>query len=151
MSKASSQKSDFDVVAKIVSVHQLDEYTNELKLSDLSGHSWYTLALRLKFPHLRVDDVVRVRSASFDETSTQKKVLNLQHYSNILTFISSSKLAQQVGSKVSDDRKTPNWHHARVVSEVDKKHAHLPHTSLNDLFHSADSDADIRDQTTFRT
>jgi len=129
----------------------MDEYTNELKLADQSGASWFTLALRLKFPHLKVDDVVRIRSASFDETSTQKKVLNLQHYSNILTFISSSKLAQSVGSKVSDDKKTPNWHHARVVSEVDKKHANLAHTSLHDLFHSADSDADIRDNTTFRT
>lgn len=37
LSKAQSQKSDFDVVAKILQIFELDEYTNELKLKDQSG------------------------------------------------------------------------------------------------------------------
>jgi hypothetical protein len=37
LNKAASQKEDFDVVAKILQIFELDEYTNELKLKDVSG------------------------------------------------------------------------------------------------------------------
>lgn len=60
--------------------------------------------MKLKFPHLRSGDVVRIRSATYDETSTQKKVLLLSHYSNIMTFVSSSKLAKEIKSKVADEK-----------------------------------------------
>ena len=102
LGKAKAQTADFDVVAKIVGVHEMDAYTNELKLKDGSGSVWYTLALKLKFPHLRTGAAVRVRSCTWDETSTNKQVLALSHYSNILTFVSSSKLAGSL-SKVADD------------------------------------------------
>lgn len=90
---AKKQTGDFDVVAKIVGIHEMDAYTNELKLKDGSGSVWYTLALKLKFPQLRTGQAVRVRSCTADETSTNKQVLALSHYSNIMTMISSSRLA----------------------------------------------------------
>jgi hypothetical protein len=34
LKKASKEKKDFDIVAKVLQVFQLDEYTNELKLKD---------------------------------------------------------------------------------------------------------------------
>lgn len=37
LNQASKSTSDFDVVAKIVQMHELDDYTNELKIRDLSG------------------------------------------------------------------------------------------------------------------
>jgi hypothetical protein len=139
---AKSAAKDFDVVAKIQSIFDLDEFTNELRIADANGDSWYVLALKLKFPTLRAGQVVRIRSATYDETSTTKQVLNLQHYSNILTFISSSRLAKTLGNKVGDDWKSDAAElakevptHAIVLSEVDKKWANLPVTSLNDLFH----------------
>ena len=68
----------FDVNAKILQVFELDEYTNELKLKDDDkGTVCYTLALKLKFPHLRAGQVVRIRSASYDTTSHSKDVLVL--------------------------------------------------------------------------
>ncbi len=81
----------------------MDEYTNELRLRDVSGVTSFVLALKLKFPHLRQGDVVRIRSATYDETSPNKKVLLLSNYSNSLTFVSSSKLAKDVRTKVSDE------------------------------------------------
>ena len=151
LKKASKQSSDFDVCAKVLQVFELDEYTNELKLRDNSGETFWTLALKLKFPHIRSGSVVRIRSATYDETSS-KKVLVLQHYSNIMTFINSSKLAASL-SKVSDDRsaekaalKSKVSMIPVVLSEVDKKHANLAHTSLHDLFHSPDMSTN-----TFRT
>jgi len=146
LSGAKKHSKDFDVVAKILSIHDLDEYTHELKLADSTGDNWYTLALKLKFPNVQVGQVVKIRSATYDETSTHKQVLVLQHYSNILSFVSHSRLAKTVASKVSDDWKqdaaelnkaVPS--HAIVLSEVDKKHAGLKFTSLNDLFHQEGS------------
>lgn len=119
---------------------------------------FYTLALKLKFPHLRAGEVVRIRSATYDETTTQKKMLLLSHYSNIVTFISASKLAKEVKAKVSDDRATEKAAlkqdvplSATVLTEIDKKHAGLPLHSLQDLFHNVDSDKELAGRDTFRT
>jgi len=151
LKKASKSKGDFDVVAKVLQVFELDEYTNELKMRDNSGETFWTLALKLKFPHVRQGSVVRIRSATFDGTSS-KRVLVLQHYSNIMTFINSSKLASSL-SKVSDDKsaekaalKSNVSMTPVVLTEVDRKHANLAHTSLHDLFHSPDMSTN-----TFRT
>ena len=141
LNKAKSQTTDFDVVAKIVGVHEMDAYTNELKLKDASGQVWYTLALKLKFPHLRVGQAVRVRSCSWDETSSAKQVLALSHYSNIMTFISSSRLAASLG-KVSDDWASEKAalggsgpsQTAITMSTVASRWANLPSTSLQELF-----------------
>lgn len=158
LNKAQNQHHDFDVVAKILQIFELDEYTNELKLKDQSGQVFYTLALKLKFPHLRQGDVVRIRSATYDETATQKKVLLLSHYSNILTFVSASKLAKEVKSKVQDEKtqekatlKQPVMMNAVILTEVDKKHQDLPITSLDDLFHYSENDPELANKNTFRT
>lgn len=140
LKNAKSQKSDFDAVAKIVGIHEMDAYTNELKLRDASGQTWYTLALRLKFPHLKAGQAVRVRSATWDETSANKQVLALSHYSNIMTFISSSKLATAV-AKVQDDVAADKAELAKdvpsvavTISDIDRKYAALQSTSLEELF-----------------
>lgn len=158
LNKAQANKGDFDVVAKILQVFELDEYTNELKLRDQSGQTFYTLALKLKFPHLRSGEVVRIRSATYDETSVQKKVLLLSHYSNIITFISASKLAKEVRAKVTDDRSVEKAAlkqdvslSAVILTEIDKRHANLPTNSLQDLFHNVDTDKDLSSRDTFRT
>lgn len=108
------------------------------------------MALKLKFPHLRQGSVVRIRSASLDETSKNKKVLVLQHYSNIMTFVGTSKMASGL-SKVGDDR-TPERNALKsttsmlpvVLTEVDKKYHTLPVTSLYDLFHGNQSGSTFR-------
>jgi len=153
LKKASKEKKDFDIVAKVLQVFQLDEYTNELKLKDGSNEVFYTLALKIKFPHIRTGSVVRIRSCTHDDTSLNKKVLVLQHYSNIMTFINTSKLAATVSSKVADDKtsekaalKSKVSMTPIVLTEVDKKHAGLATTQLHDLFHTPDTNT-----STFRT
>jgi len=137
---AKKQKADFDVVAKVVGIHVMDAYTNELKLRDASGSTWYTLALRLKFPHLKIGQAIRVRSATWDETSENKQVLALSHFSNIMTFISASRMATNV-QKVQEDTAADKAELAKAVpsvaitmSDIDRKHANLPTTSLEELF-----------------
>lgn len=151
LKQAEKQKSDFDIVAKVLRVFQLDEYTNELKLKDASGATFYTLALKIKFPHIKDGDAVKIRSCTHDETC-KKKVLVLQHYSNIMTFIDSSKLASNLVQKVSDDKSDEKAILSSkdsapvVLTEVDKKHQSLPITRLHDLFHEPDNST-----STFRT
>lgn len=101
---------------------------------------------------------MRIRSATVDETSTSKKVLNLSHFSNILTFVSTSKLAKEIKSKVHDEKQTEKASlkqavqmNAVVLTEIDKKHQHLTNTSLSDLFHQSDSDPELSSKNTFRT
>ena len=155
LNKANAQKGDFDVVAKISQVFELDEYTNELRLRDATaGSSWNVLALKLKFPLVKVGDVVRIRSVTYDETSTQKKVLLLSHYSNILTFPAGSKLSKEIRGKAADekvDKTAITGSSATVLTEVDKKWANLPIHSLQDLFHNVESDKDLQTKDTFRT
>jgi len=145
LSTAKSASGDFDVVAKIMQIFEMDEYTNELRLKDASGETFYCLAIKLKFPHLRNGQVVRIRSAQFEPTSQSKHVLSLSHFSNILTYIGSSRLHGSVGRIVDD------WCHEKVAlqsdspsvvvtySSVAAKHANLPYTSLHELFHNADA------------
>jgi hypothetical protein len=52
LKQAKKAKKDFDVVAKILTVIELDEYTNEIKISDQTGENWFLLALKLKFQDL---------------------------------------------------------------------------------------------------
>ena len=156
LNKASTHKGDFDVVAKVSQVFELDEYTNELRLRDASSgnQQWNVLALKLKFPNVHAGDVVRIRSVTYDETSTQKKVLLLSHYSNVLTFPASSKLAKDVRSKVGEekvDKASVTGVNATVLTEVDKKHAGLPVHSLQDLYHNVETDKDLQGKDTFRT
>jgi hypothetical protein len=152
LSKAKGAREDFDVVAKITQVHNFDEFTNELRLTDSSGDSWFTLATKLKFPHLRSGACVRVRSVTYDESSSNKNMLSQSHYSNIMTFISGSRLCANLG-KVSHNNKAeaaalksdaPS-NHAMILSEVAAKYANMPFTSLIELFHSANTSG-----TTFR-
>lgn len=149
LKSAKSATKDFDVVAKILSIHEMDEFTNELKIADATGENWYVLALKLKFPNLRAGNVIRIRSATYDETSSGKNVLNLQHYSNIMTFVASSSLSKSLSSKVKDDGKNVAGH-ASMVSEVDKKWANHNSTSLNDLFHHESSLSGNTFRTTFQ-
>lgn len=155
LAKAATMKGDFDVVAKVSQVIELDEYTNELRLRDPSSgnHSWNVLAIKLKFPAIRSGDVVRIRSVTYDETSTIKKVLLLSHYSNIIAFPAGAKLAKELKSKVADEKpdKATIGFSATILTEVDKKHASLPVHTLQDLFHNIETDKDIQSKDTFRT
>ena len=74
LSKVKSIQKDFDIVAKVLSVFEMDSYTNELKISD-GTDSYYVLALKLKFPDIRAGQVYRIRSATFDGTSHSKQML----------------------------------------------------------------------------
>jgi len=137
LNKIKGNKEDTDVVAKITQLHNFDEYTNELRLTDASGECWFTLATKLKFPHLRAGQVVRVRSCTPDESSQHKQMLSQSHFSNIMTFISGSRLAASVGKSSASakaEAASKNSNHAHVITEPAAKFSNMGFTSLSDLF-----------------
>ena len=151
------KKSDYDALVKILHVQEKDEYTNELKLRDASGTVAYCQTLKMKFPHLKSGDVARIRSCETDETASSRKVINLAHYSNIMTFVSYSKAANHIRSSVKDDKSVEKaalkggmMMQPVVLTEVTGAGAKLPFTTLHDLFHN-ESDPEIANNTTFRT
>lgn len=137
---------DFDIQAKITQIHEFDEYTNELRLRDNSGDSWYTLCTKLKFPHLRHGQSIYIRSVSANQ-SGNKNVLSQSHYSNVCTFIGGSKAASSLAKVDSAQDKAADkstlagsdTSRAVVVSSVSGKFANMGLTSLRDLFHRADT------------
>jgi hypothetical protein len=135
---------DFDVQGRVTQIHEFDEYTNEIRLRDNSGDSWYTLCTKLKFPHLRCGNSIYIRSVTANN-SGDKNVLCQSHYSNVCTFVAGSKAAANL-AKVSNDNAADkaylagnNTTHAVVVSEVAAKFANMQTTSLRDLFHRTEA------------
>jgi hypothetical protein len=146
LNKAASSAAgkDFDVQGRITQIHEFDEYTNEIRLRDNSGDSWYTLCTKLKFPHLRSGNAIYIRSVSANQSGA-KNVLCQSHYSNVCTFINGSKAAANL-AKVSNDTAADKAYlsgsdtsHAVVVSEVSAKFANMQTTSLRDLFHRSET------------
>merc|ERR1712195_203851 len=126
--------------SSVAAGNEFDEYTNERRLRDASGESWYTLCTKLKFPHLRNGQTIYIRSVTAN-ASSGKKVLAQSHYSNVCTFIGGSKAAANCAKVTNDNKadadslKGSNTNTAVVVSEVAAKYSNMAVTSLRDLFH----------------
>lgn len=120
------RKRDFDIIGKVVKVKSADSWTNNVTINDSNGVSWTGALFKKKFPHLAVGQAVRVRSvnASADHS------LSLANHSNVLTFISNSKLATQL-RKISDE--TTSTKNA-VTTITNKKLANSDVSNLKTLF-----------------
>jgi hypothetical protein len=146
LSKAAAQgDKDFDLLAKVTKLFNKDAHTNELRLKDASGDTWFLSLSKTKYPEVHEDDVVRVRSAVHDKSAFKSNTLSLNVYSNVMPLISSSKLGKELKTKVkSDDSKVnksllsdKDFVKAPVLaSEVSGKNRDLPVTSLDHVFGS---------------
>jgi hypothetical protein len=151
LSKARQAAKDFDVNVKILGIHEMDEYTNEVKVADKAGDFWYVLVLKLKFPDLHCGQVVRIRAVCYDPCSQHKQMLFLQHFSNIMSFMATSKTAKALALQVTDDWKSDKAELEKQVpmraiqlSEVDSKWSNQPFTTLANLFHGPGSSQEER-------
>jgi hypothetical protein len=134
-------KKDFDLVGRVTALKSADTYSNTVTILDASGQSWNANLFKKKFPHLAVGSCVRVRSVNGDA----KHVLTLAGHSNILHFISGSKIVDALtaikeakGAKAAG-KATPKAAAApapatSVSTITDKKQAKLPVTALKSLF-----------------
>ena len=124
--KAVKDQKDFDLLAKITEIKDHDVYSNAVTFNDTTGQTWTANLFKRKFPHLKVNDVLRVKSASAKEDNT----LVLSAHSNILKFFSFSKVEKSLKSAISS-----KTHIKKCVTKLDNKaHQKLEITPLKKLF-----------------
>lgn len=85
---AIKKKSDFDLVGRVTALKSADAYSNAVSIVDSNGSTWTANLFKKKFPHLAVGSSIRVRSVNGDA----KHELTLANHSNVLHFISGSKI-----------------------------------------------------------
>jgi len=138
---AIKKKNDFDLVGRVTALKNKDQYSNDVTLVDVNGQTWTANLFKKKFPHLAVGSNVRVRSVNGDS----KHVLTLSNHSNVLHFISGSKIHDVLAAikepketKATKGKATPATPAAPTETQIstitDKKSAKLEVTSLKGLF-----------------
>lgn len=143
---AIKKKQDFDLVGRVTTLKSADQYSNAVTIVDANGATWTANLFKKKFPHLAVGSCVRVRSVN----SNAKHELTLAGHSNILHFISGSKIqgvlaaikeskTQKSAGKATAGKATPSKtpapaKSAQISTITDKKQAKLAVTSLKGLF-----------------
>lgn len=123
---AIKNQKDFDLLAKITEIKDHDDYSNSVIFNDTTGQTWTANLFKRKFPHLKVNDVLRIKSASAKEDNT----LVLSAHSNILKFFSFSKLHKHLSTSISS-----KTHIKKCLTVLENKgHKKLDITPLRKLF-----------------
>lgn len=124
--QAVKDQKDFDLLAKITDMKDNDQYTNSVTLNDTTGQTWTAQLFKRKFPHLKVNDVIRIKSCSAKEDNS----LVLSAHSNILKFFSFSKIHKHLSTSISS-----SVHIKKCLTKLENKaHQKLEITPLKKLF-----------------
>lgn len=123
---AIKKKTDFDIQGKIVKIKANDTWTNIVYINDTNGTTWTANLYKKKFPGLANGDAIRVRSV----TSNAQNVLTLSSHSNVLQFITGSKVRTTL-SKIKGDITQAGKDIATITN---KKQAKQDVTPLKALF-----------------
>lgn len=123
---AVKDQKDFDLLAKITDIKDHDQYSNAVTFNDTTGQTWTANLFKRKFPHLKTNDVLRIKSCSAKEDNT----LVLSAHSNILKFFSFSKIEKHLKSAISS-----KTHIKKCVTKLtNAAHAKMEITPLRKLF-----------------
>lgn len=117
---------DFDLLAKVTDLKDHDMYANAVTFNDTTGQTWTANLFKRKFPHLKVNDVLRIKSVSAKEDNT----LVISGHSNLLKFFSFSKIEKHLKQVISSD-----VHIKKSITKLEvKAHSKLETTPLKKLF-----------------
>lgn len=126
LDEAVKGQKDFDLLAKITEIKDHDQYSNSVTFNDTTGQTWTANLFKRKFPHLKVNDVLRIKSCSAKEDNT----LVLSAHSNILKFFSFSKIERHLKTAISS-----KTHIKKCVTKLtNAAHSKLEITPLRKLF-----------------
>eukprot|EP00343_Euplotes_focardii_P006703 CAMPEP_0205825168 /NCGR_PEP_ID=MMETSP0206-20130828/24182_1 /ASSEMBLY_ACC=CAM_ASM_000279 /TAXON_ID=36767 /ORGANISM="Euplotes focardii, Strain TN1" /LENGTH=338 /DNA_ID=CAMNT_0053123981 /DNA_START=340 /DNA_END=1353 /DNA_ORIENTATION=+ len=126
LDKALKDQKDFDLLGKITELKDFDQYSNSVIFNDSTGQTWTANLFKRKFPHLKVDDVLRIKSCSAKEDNS----LVLSAHSNILKFFSFSKIEKYLKTNISSQTHIKNC----VTKLSTPAHKKLEITPLKKLF-----------------
>jgi len=57
-----SSNPEFDILVKILKVHEKDDFNLEMRIKDITNELWFIIVPKLKFGKLKENDIVRIRS-----------------------------------------------------------------------------------------
>jgi hypothetical protein len=72
LNEAEQEDGDFNVVAKITQIVHRDYYTSDIRLKDISKNTWFLTVSRRKFPRLKENTIIKIRSVNID-TETERE------------------------------------------------------------------------------
>lgn len=96
------QKSEFDLLVKVLKVFERDEYNLELRIKDLSNEMWFITVPKIKFGTLAEGQVIRIRSVKVNYTS-KRNIVETKPSTNILRFTAQNAIVQEMMEKVESE------------------------------------------------
>lgn len=61
-----SSNPEFDILVKILKVHEKDDFNLEMRIKDITNELWFIIVPKLKFGKLKENDIVRIRSVQMN-------------------------------------------------------------------------------------
>lgn len=96
------QKSEFDLLVKVLKVFERDEYNLELRIKDLSNEMWFITVPKIKFGTLAEGQVIRIRSVKVNYTS-KRNIVETKPSTNILRFTAQNAIVAEMLEKVEQE------------------------------------------------
>ena len=96
------QKSEFDLLVKVLKVLERDEYNLELRIKDLSNEMWFITVPKIKFGNLQEGQVIRIRSVKINYTS-KRNIVETKPSTKILRFTAENAIVKEMQEKVESE------------------------------------------------
>lgn len=93
------EKSDFDLLVKVLKVFERDEYNYELRIKDTSSQLWFLTINKLRFQGFVEGDIYRFRSVQREKT-TDRNVILCKNTTNILRFPRESRIYRDLSKEI---------------------------------------------------
>jgi hypothetical protein len=145
------ERNDFDLLCKVMKVAQKDDHNYAVRIKDVSKEVWNMTVSNLRYPLLKEGNIIRVRSASIEQDSDAKNIL-LRMHSNILKFISESKIVEEMQEQITDDSDKDKLLHDGefprnpvILTETDAKFAEIQTTRLRELSFDEEEAAKLKE------
>jgi hypothetical protein len=92
-------------MVKIIKVFEQDEHTLRLRVKDQTNKVAFIMMAKLKFQanHLRVGDIVKIKSVKKSEMEGCTNELDLSSVGNVLKFPKTSLLIENLKQKITQD------------------------------------------------
>mmetsp|Transcript_10106 Transcript_10106/g.11512 ORF Transcript_10106/g.11512 Transcript_10106/m.11512 type:complete len:148 (+) Transcript_10106:366-809(+) len=72
LSDVQEEDGDFNMVGKISQIVHRDHYTSDVRIKDISKHTWFLTVSRRKFPRIEEGCIIKIRSVNID-TETERE------------------------------------------------------------------------------
>ena len=145
LDKVKDQKSEFDVHWKVVKMEKSGGGFFKIQLQDQSGVSFHMNIKEKDDWNLHKNDTIRIRSVSVDTHHGKDLYLFLNQKSNIMKFLKTAKISNQLLDEVTQDEKVLKMmlceeeksilDKKKIISKLSDMYKDLPITNLIDVFH----------------